>query len=88
MPEHRSAIGMVVGAGIQFVDEFGIHVVPEVRYTRWVNPIFDNLTTKTQTNQVEAGYFAHVLASVPHESVYARNRSLTVAARLRTGGVP
>ena len=56
VPQHRSAIGMVAGAGIQFTDEFGIHVVPEVRYTRWVNPIFDNLTTKTQANQVEAGF--------------------------------
>ena len=38
----------------QFVDEFGIHVVPEVRYTRWINPTFDNLTTSSQRNQVEA----------------------------------
>jgi hypothetical protein len=54
VPQHRSSVGMVVGAGIQFVDEFGIHVVPEVRYTRWINPTFDNLTTNTQRNQVEA----------------------------------
>jgi hypothetical protein len=54
VPQHRSAIGTVAGAGIQLVDEFGIHVVPEVRYTRWVNPIFSNLTTKTDQNQVEA----------------------------------
>jgi hypothetical protein len=54
VPQHRSAIGMVAGAGIQLVDEFGIHVVPEVRYTRWVNPIFKNLTTNTEQNQVEA----------------------------------
>ena len=45
---------MVAGAGIQLVDEFGIHVVPEVRYTRWVDPIFHNLTTRTNDNQVEA----------------------------------
>ncbi len=54
VPQHRSSAGGVVGAGIQFVDEFGIHVIPEVRYTRWVNPTFDNLTTNTQRNQVEA----------------------------------
>jgi len=54
VPQHRSAIGTAAGAGIQLVDEFGIHVVPEVRYTRWVNPIFENLTTKTDRNQVEA----------------------------------
>jgi hypothetical protein len=54
VPQHRSSVGAVVGAGIQFVDEFGIHVVPEVRYTRWINPTFDNLTTVSQRNQVEA----------------------------------
>ncbi len=53
VPEHRSSIGMVVGAGIQFVDEFGIHVVPEVRYTRWIEPTFNNLTTTTSANQLE-----------------------------------
>jgi hypothetical protein len=56
VPEHRSAVGMVAGAGIQFVDEFGIHVVPEVRYTRWVEPIFsgNNLSTRSAANEVEA----------------------------------
>lgn len=54
VPLHRSAVGMMAGAGIQFVDEFGIHLVPEVRYTRWVNPIFKNQSTNTEQNQVEA----------------------------------
>ncbi len=54
VPEHRSDVGVVVGAGIQFVDEFGIHVVPEVRYTRWQDKLFNNLTTHTAANQVEA----------------------------------
>ena len=38
----------------QFMDPLGIHVVPEVRYTRWENPIFDNLTTTMRGNQLEA----------------------------------
>jgi Outer membrane protein beta-barrel domain len=54
IPKDRSAVGIVVGAGIQLVDEFGIHVVPEFRYTRWRNPIFENLTTNTRDNQIEA----------------------------------
>ena len=54
IPKNRSSIGIVVGAGIQLVDEFGIHVVPEFRYTRWRNPIFENLTTNTSENQLEA----------------------------------
>jgi hypothetical protein len=54
VPKNKSSIGMVAGAGVQFVDEFGIHVIPEVRYTRWTSPTFDNLTTHSQQNQVEA----------------------------------
>lgn len=54
VPQHRSAIGLTTGAGMQFVDEFGIHVLPEFRYTRWETPIFNNLTTDTQKNQIEA----------------------------------
>jgi len=54
VPQHRSSVGVVAGVGVQFDDEFGIHVVPEVRYTRWINPTFDNLSTNTQRNQVEA----------------------------------
>ena len=53
-PKHNSTEGLVVGAGIQFTDEFGIHVVPEVRYTRWVQPTFESLSTNTRLNQVEA----------------------------------
>lgn len=54
VPAHRSAIGMVAGGGLQLVDELGVHVVPEFRYTRWVNPIFHNPTTNTDQNQIEA----------------------------------
>jgi len=54
VPTHRSSVGYVVGAGLQFIDPFGIRVVPEVRYTRWVDEIFRNLSTHTQQNQLEA----------------------------------
>jgi hypothetical protein len=53
-PAHNSAVGMVAGAGLQFIDAFGIHVVPEVRYTRWIDQVFDNSTTHTFQNQLEA----------------------------------
>jgi hypothetical protein len=53
-PAHHSSIGMVGGAGVQLIDPLGIHVVPEVRYTRWVDPIFNNLTTNTNQNQLDA----------------------------------
>jgi hypothetical protein len=54
IPKHRSSVGATVGGGIQFVDELGIHVVPEFRYTRWFEPTFENLTTRSQANQIEA----------------------------------
>jgi hypothetical protein len=54
VPAHRSGIGMVAGVGLQFIDAFGIHVVPEVRYTRWIDQVFDNLTTHTFQNQLDA----------------------------------
>jgi hypothetical protein len=54
VPKDHSAFGGTVGAGIQFTDEFGIHVIPEFRYTRWKNPIFENLTTTGNPNQIEA----------------------------------
>jgi hypothetical protein len=54
VPKNHNAIGGTVGAGIQFTDEFGIHVVPEFRYTRFFEPIFENLSTITRANQIEA----------------------------------
>ena len=53
-PAHRNARGFLGGAGAQFIDPFGIRVIPEVRYTRWVSPIFDTPATHMQRNQVEA----------------------------------
>ena len=51
---HKNAKGLVVGAGAQFIDPFGIRVIPEVRYVRWLGPIFDDATTHTKRNEVEA----------------------------------
>jgi hypothetical protein len=53
-PAHKNSRGFVGGAGLQLIDPVGIRVVPEVRYTHWMNPIFNNLTTHMQANQVEA----------------------------------
>ena len=92
VPQHRSSVGAVAGAGMQFVDEFGIHVVPEVRYTRWLEQTFDNLTTRSQRNQVEARYFADVLVSATR---FGSSRMQSRDQRERwsqcfasTGGVP
>ena len=55
MPAHKNAHGLVAGAGIVLIDSVGIRVIPEVRYTRWMNPIFDAFTTHTQHNELSAG---------------------------------
>jgi hypothetical protein len=51
---NRIARGFVVGLGAQFVDEIGIRIVPEVRYTRWINKTFDTFSSRSNPNQVEA----------------------------------
>lgn len=53
-PAHKTSIGYLAGAGAQFIDPFGIRVIPEVRYIRWRDQIFEDSTTHTQRNQVEA----------------------------------
>jgi hypothetical protein len=40
--------------GLQLIDPFGIRVVPEVRYTRWLDDMFYYQSTITQRNQIEA----------------------------------
>ncbi len=54
-PAHHNSLGYSAGAGLQLIDPLGIRVVPEVRYIRWRDPIFNNQTTHMQKNQVEAG---------------------------------
>lgn len=53
-PGYRSVHGFVGGAGVQLIDPLGIRVVPEVRYTRWVDVMFANFSTGTNRNQLEA----------------------------------
>lgn len=53
-PANRNARGFSGGAGLQLIDPLGIRVVPEVRYTRWVNQIFSSVSTHTARNEVEA----------------------------------
>jgi len=55
-PAHGTARGVAAGAGLLLIDAFGIRLVPEVRYTRWMNPIFEAYTTDTRRNEVAAGF--------------------------------
>ncbi len=51
---HSTAKGAVGGFGVYLIDPVGIRVIPEIRYTRWMNDIFNANTTRMQRNQVEA----------------------------------
>jgi hypothetical protein len=52
-PVSRTTNGYTVGMGVQLIDPLGIRVVPGVRYTRWMNRTFNNLSTYNDLNQVE-----------------------------------
>lgn len=54
--QHSAAIGLTVGAGYQLVDQFGLRLVPQLRYTRWLQPAFDQSSIVTRSNQIEAGF--------------------------------
>lgn len=51
---HSTAKGVVGGFGVFLIDPVGVRVIPEIRYTRWMNDIFNAYTTRMQRNQVEA----------------------------------
>lgn len=55
-PSRRVLPGFVVGAGVQFVDDFGIRFVPEIRYTRWMGRTFDTNPARSRTDQLELGF--------------------------------
>lgn len=49
-----NTLGVTGGIGGQFIDDFGIRSILEVRYTRWLNKPFDSIHGNTRVNQVEA----------------------------------
>jgi len=54
-PSHRQTVGAVAGIGFRFVDEYNIKLTPEVRYTRWLRPLFSLDSTQSPKNQIEVG---------------------------------
>ena len=53
LPYKQNTTGFTVGIGGQFIDDFGIRAIPEVRYTRWISKPFDSIHGNTRVNQVE-----------------------------------
>lgn len=52
-PAHRSVRGLIVGAGIRAVDDFGINVIPEVRYTYWLADTFSSNAARARRGQLQ-----------------------------------
>lgn len=56
----RMLIGATVGVNFRFIDEFGIRVTPEVRFTRWNGATFNQDSTRSPRSQFEVGLgFSH-----------------------------
>jgi len=55
VPTHRRLLGVVIGFGFRFIDEFNIKVTPEIRYTRWNGATFAAGTTRSPRGQLEIG---------------------------------
>lgn len=53
LPFNKNTVGFTAGIGGQFIDDFGIRAIPEVRYTYWVGHPFDSIHGKSRVNQVE-----------------------------------
>lgn len=52
-PSAKYLPGATVGTGLRFVDDFGIKVEPELRYTRWFGRTFASDSTRSSENQLE-----------------------------------
>lgn len=53
VPVQSTTFGGTAGIGGQFIDDFGIRIVPEVRYTYWFNKTFDSIHGKSRAHQLE-----------------------------------
>ena len=52
-PQHRLVPGAVICAGYRLKDEFSLKVTPEVRYTRWLSPVYDRRPIISRADQFE-----------------------------------
>jgi hypothetical protein len=53
-PSHRLVAGPTVGLGLRIPrDEIGVQIVPEIRYTRWLENTFSAVPTMSNRNQAE-----------------------------------
>lgn len=55
VPKKSNLFGLTVGIGYRLVDELGVKVVPEIRFTRWLDHSFQGLAYTSSPNQAQAG---------------------------------
>ena len=51
----RNLPGAVAGVGMRFVDDFGIKLTPELRYTRWLGATFNSDSTRSRRDELAIG---------------------------------
>jgi hypothetical protein len=54
-PQHVNQVGVVVGIGLRFIDDFNIKVAPEARFVHWSGTTFQGPGYNSIGNQIEAG---------------------------------
>ncbi|MGA2268443.1 MAG: outer membrane beta-barrel protein [Bryobacteraceae bacterium] len=54
-PDRTNQFGAVAGVGFRLVDDFRIKVMPEVRFTRWLNTTFHGPAYRSEVNQGTVG---------------------------------
>jgi hypothetical protein len=54
VPTRDIGRGITGAVGAQFVDDFGVKLMPEFRFTRWLQPTFDTKSQLSRKNQFEA----------------------------------
>jgi hypothetical protein len=55
VPSARNLPGAVGAVGMRFVDDFGVKLTPELRYTRWLGATFDSDSTRSRRDELVIG---------------------------------
>lgn len=50
---NRTVLGWIAGAGVQATDDFGLTLMPEVRYTHWMRDAFASTPARPERHQLE-----------------------------------
>jgi hypothetical protein len=54
-PSTRNLPGAVLGMGLRFMDDFGVKLTPELRFTRWMGETFASNSTRSRRDELLIG---------------------------------